>query len=719
MGQSAMMPFISQSKIGARIIKALLMFTFVALISFALVAFVGMKNLGRYATELNEGLGQEALRISKNSMQNMAKDSILRITIDQANLFDAEFKGAETTVNLLAALAGNPGNVLETSAKLPFSIKEKPASNHFTPMSRPAVVTREDASKHSFLSQNMAEHFKTALSTNVFISDFSVATPDGRSSLIFLDAPPSVPFDSSKLEWHSRAVTSGKLGWSNPYVNPLTNKKFINCSKPVYDRQRRIVAVIGSEISLESIKQRIIRIRLNNQGVAILLDQNRKVIAKAGVASENDTQKAEYFHLDDKGEERRQLDEALLAGKNGICRGFYLKQECFVAYAPVATTKWSVLIILPVEDVNAPIRPTERSISSQLRTVQTQVDTKITLYLVILAFCFFIMIGLVIVIAGRVAKVITAPILELENGVIIIGEGNLNYRLNVNSGDEIEKLADSFNKMTTDLQLYIRNLTDATAAKERIQSELKVATDIQTSLLPRIFPPFPSREEFDVFASMDPAKEVGGDFYDFFFIDDNNLCFMIADVADKGVPAALYMMVAKTLLKSEGQRLGEPGQILTYVNNVLAADNENCMFVTVFCAIMDVRNGEVRFANAGHNPPLILESDGIRYLTIKAGFVLGPIADSDYETERITMQPGDTIFLYTDGVTEAKNLEAELYGESRLLNDLRNGPKEGLGEMIHNIRAAVVRHANGAPQSDDVTMLALRFLGDRSKEVSA
>jgi sigma-B regulation protein RsbU (phosphoserine phosphatase) len=238
-----------------------------------------------------------------------------------------------------------------------------------------------------------------------------------------------------------------------------------------------------------------------------------------------------------------------------------------------------------------------------------------------------------------------------------------------------------------------------------------VATGIQASLLPRLFPAFPDRPEFDIFASMDPAKEVGGDFYDFFFIDDNNLCFLIADVAGKGVPAALYMMVAKTLLKSEGQRLGEPDRILSCVNNVLAADNDSCMFATVFCAILDIRSGEVRFANAGHNPPLVIDSLGIRYLAIKAGFVLGPMEDTVYTTERLVLQPGDTVFLYTDGVTEAANVADELYGESQLLVALQSGPKGELTDMIHNIRADVIRHADGAPQSDDVTMVALTYRG--------
>ncbi|MBS1169976.1 MAG: serine phosphatase [Burkholderiaceae bacterium] len=248
-------------------------------------------------------------------------------------------------------------------------------------------------------------------------------------------------------------------------------------------------------------------------------------------------------------------------------------------------------------------------------------------------------------------------------------------------------------------------------ARERIQSELNVATDIQASLLPRLFPAFPERPEFDIYALMEPAKEVGGDFYDFFFIDDTHLCFLVADVSDKGVPAALYMMVAKTLLKSEGQRLGEPEQMLASVNNTLATDNDRCMFVTVLCAILNTRTGEVRIANAGHNPPLLIDSQGVRYLQPKAGIVLGPMADVSYEAEKLVLQPGDTLFLYTDGVTEAKNREDDLYGEERLLQALRQRPDDDVARMIHYVSAEVTKFAAGAPQSDDVTMLAITYQG--------
>ncbi|MCM0080044.1 SpoIIE family protein phosphatase [Geomonas sp. Red32] len=361
----------------------------------------------------------------------------------------------------------------------------------------------------------------------------------------------------------------------------------------------------------------------------------------------------------------------------------------------------------PAEGGDAPAVPTETAFV----TVISQLALGMRRLMVVLILLFFAAITAVYLVARELARVITDPILVLDAGAKVIGDGNLDYRIEVHTGDEIEALAETFNKMTGSLREYVRTLTETTAAKERIQGELKVATDIQASLLPRLFPPFPARKEFDIFAHMDPAKEVGGDFYDFFFVDDKTLCFLIADVSDKGVPAALYMMVAKTLLKTEALRGLGPDEILFRVNNLLA-DNDSCMFVTVFCALLDTASGEVRFSNAGHNPPLLYRTGrGFEFLKIRAGFVLGPMPDSSYTMERVTLGANDLLFLYTDGITEAKNPAGELYGEKRLLEALNGGEVGDLAAMVQAIRTRVDEHAGGAPQSDDVTMLALKFRG--------
>jgi len=264
------------------------------------------------------------------------------------------------------------------------------------------------------------------------------------------------------------------------------------------------------------------------------------------------------------------------------------------------------------------------------------------------------------------------------------------------------------------IKRYSENLKAETAARERIESELRIAHDIQNSMLPRIFPPFPERKEFDIFATMDPAKEVGGDFYDFFFIDNKKLCVIIGDVSGKGVPAALFMAISKTMLKTEALRGLPPREILTIVNDALCLDNQMCMFVTVFCLILDTETGEAQYSNGGHNPPLLCGQNGsFEFINVPKGFVVGAMEHLQCEGKNLLLKPSDTIFLYTDGVTEAMNPKKELFSENRLKESLEVVKEKGLKDIVSNMRQEIRKHAQEEPQSDDITMLLLRYNGKR------
>ncbi len=274
------------------------------------------------------------------------------------------------------------------------------------------------------------------------------------------------------------------------------------------------------------------------------------------------------------------------------------------------------------------------------------------------------------------------------------------------------RLSDSFHSMRDSLKDYIRQLTETTAAKEKIESELKIASDIQMSILPRIFPAFPDRKEFDLYAVIEPAKEVGGDFYDFFQIDDTHLCFIIADVSGKGVPAALYMAVTKTLIMSIAKEGITADRILVKVNDELSRDNDVNMFVTIFCGILDTSTGEVCYANGGHNPPLLIRKDGaISFLGETGGLVIGAFEGMPYTLEKLMLGPGDTLFMYTDGVTEAMNEKEEQFSDERLERELASLNVVDIQELIGGIMEKIVFFTGGAPQSDDITMLAVRFYG--------
>jgi sigma-B regulation protein RsbU (phosphoserine phosphatase) len=245
-----------------------------------------------------------------------------------------------------------------------------------------------------------------------------------------------------------------------------------------------------------------------------------------------------------------------------------------------------------------------------------------------------------------------------------------------------------------------------------VQRDLNIAARIQTSILPRIFPPFPDRKEVDIYAEMLTAKEVGGDFYDFYFLDNDRLAFVIGDVSGKGVPAALFMAVSRTVLKAVASQIIHPGEVLRRVNTMLIPESDAAMFVTVFYGVLNTRTGEIQFSNGGHNSPIIVRASGeIESLPPVGGLFLGKIDQMEYDVAKAMLKPGDAIFLYTDGVTEAMNLEQELFGDSRLTDALKGAHALTLEKWTKKTQHIIKEFANGAPQSDDITMLTLRFRG--------
>ena len=283
----------------------------------------------------------------------------------------------------------------------------------------------------------------------------------------------------------------------------------------------------------------------------------------------------------------------------------------------------------------------------------------------------------------------------------------------IHTGDEMEVLAVALSDMFADMKLYMTDLLKVTKEKERIGAELNVATQIQADMLPRIFPPFPDRSEFDIYATMQPAKEVGGDFYDFFMLDEDHLGLVMADVSGKGVPAALFMVIAKTLIKNRAQMGGSPAEVLAYVNEQLCEGNDAELFVTVWFAILELSTGKGIAANAGHEHPVLRRSGGdyelVVYRHSPAVATLPGIRFREHEFE---LHPGDRVFVYTDGVPEAINVKEEDYGSDRMLAALNSCPPDTpMKETLRLVREDLDRFAGEMPQFDDVTMMAIDYKG--------
>ncbi|WP_051688465.1 PP2C family protein-serine/threonine phosphatase [Butyrivibrio sp. AE2032] len=282
--------------------------------------------------------------------------------------------------------------------------------------------------------------------------------------------------------------------------------------------------------------------------------------------------------------------------------------------------------------------------------------------------------------------------------------------LNITTGDEIENLSDAMKHMEQDINEYVDNITAITAEKERIGAELNVATQIQADMLPRIFPSFPEKTEFDLYASMDPAKEVGGDFYDFFLIDESHLGLVVADVSGKGVPAALFMVIAKTLIKNRALIGGTPSEILSYANEQLCEGNDAELFVTVWFAILDIKTGKGLAANAGHEHPALKRADGTFELVMyKHSPALATMEGLKFKEHEFELHHGDTLLCYTDGVTEATNKDNVLFGNDRLLEALNKEPNADVYGVVNNVKTAIDEFVAEAPQFDDITMLCIHY----------
>lgn len=312
--------------------------------------------------------------------------------------------------------------------------------------------------------------------------------------------------------------------------------------------------------------------------------------------------------------------------------------------------------------------------------------------------------ALFIMIFVLVKKLVVDNILKINGSLAAITDGKLDTVVDVRSHEEFAALSDDINSTVDTLKRYISD------AEARIDAELAFAKAIQHSALPSIFPPYPNRKEFEIWACMDTAKEVGGDFYDFYFVDEDTLAFLIADVSGKGIPAAMFMMQAKTLLKSYAESGMNLAEVLTQANNKLCEGNDADMFVTIWMGYLNTRTGEVTYANAGHNPPFIRHGDGsVEMVKSRPGLVLAGMEGIRYRVNTVQLKPGDLLYLYTDGVTEATDAGNNLYGEVRLEAVLQQKNVGDVETICRQVKENVDNFVGDAPQFDDITMLALKY----------
>jgi sigma-B regulation protein RsbU (phosphoserine phosphatase) len=518
-------------------------------------------------------------------------------------------------------------------------------------------------------------------SKRMFLAPYTMRTDDG-----FSQVDVSQSYDYTQRDWFMIPKLLEKAYWIEPFFGEVTQKLLTTFSEPVY-RDGKFIGISFAVLSVEGLKRRVENIRIMGGYIYVATRTGTLVYHpnEDWVMTESIFSLAEQYQMPDV----RAYGQHMIQGNPGIasCLDFTTGEKKWVVYAPIESCRWSFAAVIPESKILASVN----------KMVIRQSGVMLIGLLVIIAFMLWASVG------------ISIPIRRLAGLTNELARGNLDVKVEgIHTRDEIRALADDFNKMAVELKKYIRDLTETTKAKEAVESELRIAHQIQESLLPRVFPPFPERNEFDLYARVVPAKDVAGDFYDFFLIDDTKLALIIADVSGKGVPAALFMAVTRTLMKIVCQENSNPAEALEAANAVLSADNDACMFTTLFLGIYDVSTGILEYANAGHNPPFIVSDKGEFHLidSFKDIF-LGIQEDFKYHSASIQLNPGDTLILYTDGVTEAVHAESEFYGMDRFVQLIQAHVAQSVQGIWQALDSDLVSY-QGNYQADDITIMLFR-----------
>ena len=734
--EKAEVSLLKKSSIKKQALSLIISCSLMTLLLTAGVSVYGIMAIRQSAVNIGEEIGGSAAKESSVTLHEEAKAMLLRHMNERSSQIDMTFSNLGVKVRMISE---QMTEMLKHKERyLPRTIEEPKKENagklstqlHLAPGLN---ENDEKIAEEIGLTANISDWL-----TRIYMSsDMVVATyvasqngftvmVDARSDKKFLpgeNAPARVDF--RQRPWYEEAVKKNALLYTEPYLDAYSDNRAITCAMPYYDANGKIAGVVGAGMFLSNINTIVLSTKVGSTGYGFIMKNDGRVLfSPKSKGTLQITANNAATLLESSDENLRNIAKKMSEGEVGIAEVVVDDTPCYLAYGPLRALNASFGIVMEKDEISASAVANEELIEKSTQNFLTTLNHSMySIFLGILVITFFLLIA-VSFIGNYLAERFARPIKILNEGVREIASGNLNKKLEISTKNEIEELAASFNFMTDELKTHIDNLTRVTAERQRITTELSVATNIQESMLPNFFPAFPDRKEFDIYASMHAAKEVGGDFYDFYMIDKRHLMITIADVSGKGVPAALFMVISKTILQNYS--LAVKGKIsltelVAKANDQLEKNNDAMMFVTAFVGMLNLETGEFKFVNAGHNPPLIYRAkeDKYSYLKTERNFVLGGMNNLNFKGQSINFEPGDKIFLYTDGVTEALSEEEELFGEERLLKTLNSAgvKNEGVKETLVKVKEALTSHVKKAEQSDDITMMSVIYNGMGNNEM--
>ena len=680
-------------------------------------------SLKKLTAETNLRQKEAIAEISETTMDAVVADSLTSKAEMAAMLADDLFVRLSSTVQILADNAENLLQTPELYSARPFALPDASMEGKISLQlvgetnrmpEDPAVL--EKLSLLANLSDVM-----TALYRNAGTSSVYIAVPEGYMLCVDDKADARIDEQGNVLTipirerpWYLGAAQSDSIFFTDVLKDTFTGEIGITCTIPI--RQNgRLIAVAAADLFLDQMEEAVSNSGdvvhytciINNQGHVVFSPQNQGTLRAQTAEEAVDLRSSEQADL-------AAFVRDALNGVTGVRELDLDGDRVYLAGAPVKTLGWAVVSVVDKAATERPTIMMQEQFDSTLNEAATiynknldrSKQTIIVLILVIL------IMGLT---AGdRLSRRIVRPLEHITNRVRSLGGKNLQFRMEeeYRTGDEIEVLAESFAALSAKTLQYVDQVKRVTAEKERIGAELTMANAIQRSQLPRLFPPFPNRHEFNLFATMKPAKEVGGDFYDFFMVDNDHVALVMADVSGKGVPAALFMMVTRMLIKSRLQSGESVAEALTNVNRQLCENNELGYFVTVWLAVLEISTGKGVAVNAGHEHPVLRRSDGKYELVLyRHSLAVAAMDGVRFRQHEFQLCPGDSFFVYTDGVTEATNGEHELFGTDRMLEALNKEPDAEPDQLLKNVMDDIHRFMDGEDQFDDITMMCLKYNG--------
>ncbi len=702
-----------QSSVARKIIMTTLTFSLTTLILSTVTFMSAIYFIRTNAVANSQNLGEKASSISADALMRELENSLQSQTQDKALLAEQKLSEYSNSVLYASAYAGALYRNADSypAREVPAPVEENAGIWVMQRTLANQTIDYAQLVDKSRLLGNMEDVFAPIVANHANIATIYLGTEDGLmvSYDPYSDSAVGVFYEFRGAVWYQLGRDAKECAFTETYQDGYGRGLTITCVAPFYDASGQFAGCVAMDILMSELNSSMVNDGIVDPSVATLIDHEGNYIAGKNVdpLSENmgsifDPERDAALSL---------VGREILEKKNGITSVGEDEDATYIAFSTIASTDWTLCIMSPVTTVIQPavaIRDsidgnTENVVAAVMKGIQTVIQSCLLLSALILLF--------VSMFTGRFSKRISDPLKKLEEDVRQISSGNLDNRTHVSTDDEIGSLADSFNHMTDSLQQYIADLKEVTAKEERIVGELAAATNIQASLLPRNFEDF-SRSEFNLFATMDPAKEVGGDFYDFFLVDDDHIALVMADVSGKGVPAALFMVIAKTLIKNRAQLGENPAEILKNVNEQLCEGNEAELFVTVWLAIIEISTGKGLAANAGHEHPVICRADGKYELVVyRHSPAVATMEGIRFREHSFELHPGDRLFVYTDGVPEAMDAQDQLFGTERMLAALNSDPSAEPAQLLRNVQAAVDAFVGDAPQFDDITMLGFHYHG--------